>query len=237
MCTSKSWKRPHPESDGGRLFPILKIFTPGYPGTVSGLPFLTDSSPLTMTCDATPFGLSLALGPAPTMPGSPALSQDASRGTALWRRQAGYARGKARAIACGRCRRLWHGHPARGPSWHRHPADETWAGSPCHVGKEFTCNCPGGKAAIGNPFLGAGPFLRASEVFGSSRAKEKGTFYFSHCGGGEVECPLFRRHPLPGSGAALRLRRSPGRPLRLRKTQSESVSFPVTACTPPALRC
>ncbi|MBM4024772.1 MAG: TRAP transporter substrate-binding protein [Planctomycetes bacterium] len=27
----------------------------------------------------------------------------------------------------------WHGHPARGVSWHRHPADDPGAGSPCHV--------------------------------------------------------------------------------------------------------
>ena len=26
----------------------------------------------------------------------------------------------------------WHGHPAREALWHRHPADDTWAGSPCH---------------------------------------------------------------------------------------------------------
>ena len=26
----------------------------------------------------------------------------------------------------------WHGHPARGALWHRHPADDSWAGSPCH---------------------------------------------------------------------------------------------------------
>ena len=25
-----------------------------------------------------------------------------------------------------------HGHPAREASWHRHPADDSWAGSPCH---------------------------------------------------------------------------------------------------------
>jgi hypothetical protein len=53
------------------------------------------------------------------------------------------ARKSPRAIACGRWAHLWHGHPARETSWHRHPADGSWAGSPCHVGTTLTCNCPG----------------------------------------------------------------------------------------------
>ncbi len=40
-------------------------------------------------------------------------------------------------LTCKRACEKWHGHPARGVLWHRHPADDSWAGSPCHAEPAF----------------------------------------------------------------------------------------------------
>jgi serine/threonine protein kinase/Tol biopolymer transport system component len=57
------------------------------------------------------------------------------------------------ALAC-------RGHPARATSWHRHPADETWAGSPCH--EEQGQDALATKSTGGTPviLMGRMPMLR-----------------------------------------------------------------------------